>query len=132
MPSFGKRSSDNLASADERLQKLFNRVIEVIDCAVICGHRDQADQDKAFHAGTSKKQWPQSKHNSLPSRAVDVIPYPVDWNEASRMYYLAGIVKGIASEMGIKIRWGGDWDSDNDFKDQTFHDLPHYEIVEEG
>ncbi len=31
-----------------------------------------------------------------------------------RFYFFAGIVKGIAWELGIGVRWGGDWDSDND------------------
>jgi hypothetical protein len=30
--------------------------------------------------------------------------------------------------MNIKIRWGGDWDSDNIMKDQTFNDLPHFQL----
>ncbi len=61
--------------------------------------------------------------------AVDIAPYPIDWKDHKRFYYLAGIVKGVASQMGIKVRWGGDWDSDNDLNDQSFMDLGHFEIV---
>jgi hypothetical protein len=31
--------------------------------------------------------------------------------------------------MGIESRMGADWDGDFDTKDQTFHDLPHFELV---
>jgi peptidoglycan L-alanyl-D-glutamate endopeptidase CwlK len=27
------------------------------------------------------------------------------------------------------IRWGGDWDGDQDFRDQTFDDLAHFELI---
>jgi hypothetical protein len=60
--------------------------------------------------------------------AVDVAPYPVDWNDKERFYYFAGFVKGVASSLGISIRWGGDWNSDNNLKNQTFFDLPHFEL----
>ena len=43
----------------------------------------------------------------------------------------AGYVQGVAEQLGIKIRWGGDWDSDFDFKDQTFNDLVHFELRED-
>lgn len=34
-----------------------------------------------------------------------------------------------ASTTGVKIRWGGDWDGDWIHTDQSFHDLPHFELV---
>ena len=126
---FGTRSSKNLAEAHPLLQRLFNEVIKHIDCSVIEGHRGQEEQNKLFHSRLSKLQWPQSKHNQKPSMAVDVVPWPVDWKDTERFRFFAGIVKGIATQMNISIRWGGDWDGDNDFKDQSFHDLPHFELM---
>lgn len=126
---FGDRSKKNLSEAHPLLQELFNEVIKVCDCAVIEGHRPKEEQDKAFHAGKSKLKWPDSKHNRTPSLAVDVVPWPVDWKDLNRFYYFGGLVKGIAAQLDIEIRWGGDWDSDNTFKDQSFHDLPHFELV---
>lgn len=41
------------------------------------------------------------------------------------------VIKAVASQLGYKIRWGGDWDGDWDFTDQTFNDFPHVEIVED-
>ena len=55
---------------------------------------------------------------------------PIDWNNKERFYLFAGFVKGIAAEMGIKLRLGADWDGDFTTRDQTFHDLPHFELDE--
>lgn len=128
MPSFGKGSQEKLATCDVRLQNLFNEVIKYFDCTVVCGFRNQAEQDEAFAKGLSKKKWPTGEHNKDPSRAVDVIPYPMDWNDLNQMRYFAGFVVGVATMMKIKIRWGGDWDRDNDLKDNKFQDLPHFEV----
>ena len=129
MPSFSTRSKSNLNQAQPDLQRLFNEVIKHYDCTVICGHRSQEDQDKAVAEGKSKVRYPYSKHNSLPARAVDVVPYPIDWDDREGFYAFGGFVKGVASQKGIKIRWGGDWDSDNDLHDQKFIDLPHFELA---
>lgn len=128
MNKFSKRSADKLATCHDDLQMVMNEVIKHIDITILQGIRSKEEQDEFFRTGKSKVQWPNSKHNSTPSMAVDVAPYPIDWNDKRRFDYLAGFVKGVASQMGIEIRHGGDWDSDNDFNDQTFHDLPHFEL----
>lgn len=133
MPAFGKASSKNLATAHLNLQWLFKEVVKHFDCAIICGYRNQADQDKAVDQGYSKNPWPASKHNAYPSLAVDVMPYPVDWSNdpknIERITLFAGFVLGVASQMGIKIRWGGDWNMDTQVKDNVFDDFGHYELV---
>jgi peptidoglycan L-alanyl-D-glutamate endopeptidase CwlK len=48
--------------------------------------------------------------------------------EVSRWYYFGGFVLGYAQELNVEIRWGGDWNSNRQLEDQTFHDLPHFEI----
>jgi peptidoglycan L-alanyl-D-glutamate endopeptidase CwlK len=48
--------------------------------------------------------------------------------EVARWYYFGGFVLGVAEETGVDIRWGGDWDGDRSLEDQTFHDLPHFEV----
>lgn len=129
MPKFSKTSQDRLDTCHEDLQRLFERVVEEYDCSILCGHRGQEEQNRAFEKGLSKLEFPKSKHNRTPSLAVDVAPYPVDWKNWPEWYHFAGYVKAIARDMGISVRWGGDWDSDNDFEDQNFNDLPHWEIV---
>lgn len=129
MARFSALSRERLATCDDRLQQLFNEVVKHFDCTILEGYRPKEKQDAAFHAGTSKVQWPNSKHNKTPSQAVDVAPYPVDWTDLDRFRRFAWFVKGVASQMGIDIRMGADWDGDNEIKDQNFHDLPHFELV---
>ncbi len=129
MPKFGKRSQRNLSTAHEDLQRLFNEVIKYFDCSVICGYRNEHDQNEAYHSGRSKLPFPRGKHNSLPSMAVDVIPYPIDWQDIKRMYMFVGFVRAVAGFMDIKIRCGADWDGDTEVRDQNFHDLPHFELI---
>ena len=94
--------------------------------------KDKANikQDEAYNKGNSKVKFPNGKHNKSPSVAVDVAPYPINWRDRDRFHYFAGYVLGIASQMGIKIRWGGDWDMDTQTKDNNFDDLVHFEIKE--
>ena len=131
MPAFGTTSQKKLSECDAQLQSLFNKVVEDFDCSIIDGFREEIRQDEMFNSDPQRSQvkWPNGKHNSYPSMAVDVVPYPVDWNDTDRFYFFAGYVKGLAKCLGIDIRWGGDWDSDNQVGDESFKDLPHYELV---
>lgn len=133
MPKFGTRSLNNLSTCHPDLQRLFNEVIKYYDCSILCGHRNKEDQNKAYHEGRSKVKWPNGNHNSMPSNAVDAVPWFKDephirWNDKEKFYEFGGFVQGVAATMGIKIRWGGNWDSDDELHDQTFFDLPHFEL----
>ena len=128
MPRFGTRSRNALHSCDERLIKVFNEVIKTVDCAVLEGHRDKAKQNKYYKEGKTRLQYPLGRHNELPSRACDVVPYPIDWDDRERFHLFAGFVLGIAKSMKINLRWGGDWDQDWTVKDNKFDDFPHYEL----
>ena len=130
MPRFSTRSKSRLHTCDERLVDLFNEVVKKFDCTIIEGHRGKKAQDEAFNKGNSKVKFPNGKHNQSPSVAVDVAPYPIDWSDRDRFHYFSGYVLGIASQMGLKIRWGGDWDMDTKTKDNKFDDLVHFEIKE--
>jgi peptidoglycan L-alanyl-D-glutamate endopeptidase CwlK len=130
MPSYSLRSRRNLDSADPRLAEVFDEVIKHFDCSVICGHRDQVQQEAAYHSGNSKVTWPNSMHNRSPSRAVDVLPYPIDWNDREGMAHLAGFVIATGKSKGLNIKWGGDWAQDRKSSDTNFFDGGHYEIVD--
>lgn len=125
---FSNRSKHMLGSCDPRIQDLFNDVIEVYDCKVLEGHRIREHQDHLYQIGMSRVQFPNSLHNSYPSMAVDVAPYPIDWNDRERFVAFGSFVRGIAHAKKLSIRWGGDWDQDFDLKDQIFMDLVHFEI----
>jgi hypothetical protein len=128
MPNFSNRSKTKLKEADLRLQKILEKAIEIVDFTVLTGHRGKEEQNKAYEGGFSKLRYPKSKHNSNPSLAVDITPFPIDFKNTRAFYYLAGVVKAIAYNMNIQVTWGGDWDGDDDFRDNKFNDLVHYEL----
>ena len=130
MPSFGTTSIRKLSECDERIQIVLNDVIKEFDCSVICGYRDEAEQEELFRVGKSHVQYPNSKHNVRPSLAVDVVPYPVNWQDRERFTYFAGYVMGVAASHGIRLRWGGDWNGDWHVRDNHFDDLPHFELLD--
>tara|TARA_Y100000593_G_scaffold95130_1_gene200424 strand:- start:3381 stop:3824 length:444 start_codon:yes stop_codon:yes gene_type:complete len=146
MPKFGRRSRENLETCHPDLQTLFNEVIKEIDCTVTCGHRNKEDQDKAVASGHSKAQFPHGKHNSNPSTAIDVYPYPIDFEDMDRYYYFAGFVMAKAQillevgEISHKIKWGGCWKGLNKGKiDFSYNrrkgildDKPHFELIPNG
>jgi len=130
---WGRKSKRVLKELDPRLQTLMTRVRdEVADISLISGHRDCDEQNTLFEVGASTLRWPDSKHNKRPALAVDFqpAPYPVNEKLWGALGYAAGRAFGIAAEMGIKIRWGGDWDGDGDVTDQKFDDLFHIELVD--
>lgn len=131
MATYSVRSKANLSTCHIDLQEVFNRVVIGFDCAILEGHREKATHDDYLHRGLTQVSYEESCHSSLPSNAIHAVPYPIDWEDRERFHYFAGYVKGIADMMGVKIRWGGNWKGDNDFKNNNFDDLCHYELEEE-
>lgn len=129
MPKFGKRSLALLQQAHPDLVRVASEAIKIYDFAVIASYRGRDEQDYLFNAGLSQLEYPHSKHNCRPSHAIDCVPYPIDWEDRERFHYMAGLFFGIASGLGIKIRWGGDFNMNGDFRDGKFIDLPHFELV---
>lgn len=104
-----------------------------MDITVIQGHRSEKEQNEAYKAGKSKLKYPKSKHNSDPSRAVDIAPWvggQIPWENEKYFYFMAGIVFTVSEDLGINIRWGGNWNSNENFDDQSFDDLVHFELVD--
>lgn len=134
MPKFGLRSIARLNTCHPDLQRVLNAAIaDGPDFTILCGHRGAAEQAEACAKGLSKAPWPTSKHNALPSLAVDIAPYPIDWNDYARFRALADHILAHAARLGIRLRWGGDWDGDgltarDGDKDERLIDLPHFEL----
>ncbi len=105
-----------------------------LDLSVVCGHRGEAEQNKAYREGASTKQWPNSKHNAQPSRAFDFKPHPfpdaASWKDLARFARIAGALQLVASQRGIALRWGGDWDRDGATIDERFVDAGHLELAD--
>lgn len=132
MPSYSNGSIVKLSTCHPDLQRIMNEVIKHVDIAITCGHRDEEDQEQAFREGKSHVRFPNSKHNSKPSRAVDFVPFilgkPV-WNNKDLICGIAFFIKGIAAGMGIKVRLGADWNGDFDTTTDNFLDAFHVELV---
>lgn len=152
MPSFGNSSSLKLRSCSSNIQFLLGETIKVIDFSVLTGHRNREEQN-ALYPKYTKLRWPKGKHNSFPSKAVDVAPYikpygvltgsdqqikeirkitKCSYRQANDFVIkayarLIGYIECMSYVHGISIRTGIDWDGDFDMLDQSFHDLGHIE-----
>lgn len=155
MATHGKTSQTHLATCHYVLQELAKRVIKHYDYSVLIGHRPESKQNAAYLNQISTKRWPESKHNKLPSLALDASPYPIpegwgdldltaphardlQWKERVKFYEMVAIFKFCWAEMceedeqlaeAYGLRCGADWDGDNDYRDQSFDDLVHIELV---
>lgn len=137
--SFGKRSSTHLMTCDVRLQRIARRALSygVMDFVVTEGHRSVERQQTLYADGKSRIDGihRKGKHNNAPSQAMDLLPFPAwvnginVWDDRQRFCVLAGLIMAAAAEEGVTIRWGGDWDSDGNNRDSSFHDLPHFELL---
>ena len=124
MPRFGKRSKERLKGVDERLVNVANELVKIMDCTVLEGLRTKERQSKLIAEGKSKTKY--SKH--IEGKAIDIAPYPIDWEDRERFHYMGGMARGIGHALGVTVRWGGDWDSDGEVKDNNFDDLVHIEL----
>ena len=130
MYKFGKKSKQRLKGVDAKLVNVLNELIKIMDVTIIEGVRSKEKQQEYFKNGKSKIDGVTKKGMHQLGKAVDLAPYPVDWKNTKRFYYMGGMLRGIAKQLNIKVRQGGDWDSDGKIKDQTFNDLVHIEIRE--
>jgi peptidoglycan L-alanyl-D-glutamate endopeptidase CwlK len=137
MASFSPKSQQRLQTCNMDLQTLFNEVVKYFDCTILIGHRGEDEQNQAFKDKKSKKTWPNSKHNSMPSNAVDVVPYPIPaWTKTQDFVYFGGFVMGIdemlrvQGKMKKRIRYGGDFNMNDIISDSTMFDLVHFETIE--
>jgi peptidoglycan L-alanyl-D-glutamate endopeptidase CwlK len=127
MPKFSTSSASRLDTCDERIQVICNEAIRFIDFTVTCGYRSNEEQARLYAIGRTMpghivtyKDAGQSIHNEEPSRALDFVPYPIDWDDLARFGEVAGIMKYIAWQEDIALTWGGDW--------VNFKDYPHIQV----
>lgn len=131
MAKFSRSSREKMKQLHIGLQAVLWKAIQVTDFTVIWGYRGEEEQNEAFAKGNSKLKFPESKHNRSPSHAVDLAPYPKLYDAPIHEFcYLAGVVMACAYELGAKVRWGGDWNMNDDTEDQPFKDWGHFEIME--
>ncbi len=129
IPSLSTESLAKLAQVHLDLRTLVLEVVKTWPCIVLEGYRDEQSQNEAFDAGRSKLRYPLSKHNQIPAAAVDLSPYPYEPQNVQRAYYFACYVMATAANLGLKIRFGGDWEQTLDPEKNKFDDLFHFELI---
>ena len=150
MPSFGHASQAVLATLHHDMQIILTDLIEVYDVSLLQGARTIEEQIRNIRKRVSKtldsRHIPRDAEGNYdpnsPAIACDMVPYakgvnpwPLDSDakdvrekKAHRFYYMHGRLSEIAHRHGIFIRQGIDWDMDGDYFDQSFDDLPHWEL----
>lgn len=155
MFNYGKASTKRLHQGSRILQRVLRGHANYFNSSIIETLRGKVKQNKYFKSGMSKVSWPDSKHNIDPAEAVDLYPWHSKYGSLTtdpeciarvakkagvsikkattfivQQYYMQAQSMKISAQLeGVTIRWGGDWDSDTDTLDQSFNDLPHFEIV---
>lgn len=130
----GTRSKNNLKGVHPDLVKVVEKAIGLTtqDFTVIEGVRTTKRQQELYAQGRTapgnivtnadgvkKKSNHQAKADGY-GHAVDIVPYPVDWDSISKFDNIAVAMKLAACELGVDIVWGGDW--------KNFKDYPHFEL----
>lgn len=140
MFTFSERSLNNLKGVHPKLVAVVKRalVLSPIDFTVLEGVRSQARQDELWAQGRTKPgpvvTWVQTSgtHGIQADgygHAVDLAPYPIDWNDFERFDQLATVMFAAAKELGVTLRWGGNWDMDDLLHEKGESDSPHFELV---
>ena len=114
----GTRSLQNLSGVHPDLVAGVKLAISITeqDFTVIEGIRNINRQRELYKAGKSTTM--NSRH--ITGHAVDMVPWPIDWNDLERFEVVAEAMKTAAEELDIPIVWGGDW--------KSFYDAPHFEL----
>lgn len=126
MAAFGNTSRQRMEGVHPKLVRLFERVVRDFDCTVLKdgGLRTLERQSELVAEGVSKTM----NSNHLTGNALDIVPYPVDWDDKERQYKFASFVFDTAMRMGIRVRWGGWFRAPGN---EIFYDSPHWEIIDE-
>ena len=149
--NLSQKSLDKLVGVDERLQRVVKRAIQLSkqdfmvlegvrtrqQCMINYGNGRTIAQCVAkgvlaeyANPNAAKVTWLNdpfaSKH--VNGKAVDLVPYPVDWNDLKKFDAIAQAMLQASKELGIAIRWGADWDGDGKPRERGESDSPHFEI----
>ena len=114
----GTRSMQSLSGVHPDMVAVVKLAITITeqDFTVIEGIRNINRQRELFKAGKSTTM--NSRH--ITGHAVDMVPWPVDWDDLKRFEVMSEAMKAAAEELDIPIVWGGDW--------KSFYDAPHFEL----
>lgn len=122
---WGASSTERLVTCDKKLQEMADMMLRrsSFDLTITCGYRTEDEQNEAYKNGKSRAKFGESKHNFFPSKAIDICPYPINWdNNDSRWQEMALNAMWCAGKLGFEITWGGSF--------KSIKDMPHFELKE--
>lgn len=131
MATFGAESLKNLEKVHPKLVAICTDAIKIMDFKVLDGVRTVEEQ--RINVARGKSWTMNSKHLIQPdgfSHAVDLAPFPIVWKDTEEFCVLAGVMRALAFEHGVRLRWGGDWNQNDSTLDERSRDYGHFEIVE--
>ena len=144
---FGTRSEAQLQTCDPLLDSVMRKALKMsdVDFGIVQGARSIEEQRDYFRKGNSKVNpdgyignlpalYAAAKHITGPgmrySRACDIVVSGAKAYDIPTLCYIAGVVLTCAKYMGVKVRWGGNWDADSEIiTDQTLVDAVHFELM---
>lgn len=148
---FSDRGEAALATCDADLQAIARLALKwtdgYVDWDIVQGARTIEQQQAYFDTQKSKVNpkayatrealYKAAKHITGPgmpySRAFDYVlqtKQPGGGYDKPALCLVAGYILAAAAHLGIKVRWGADWDQDGSILEAgTFQDLPHFELA---
>ena len=129
----GKTSLARLQGVDETLVNVVKRAIEIseVDFTVLEGVRTLERQRELYAQGRTEPgkivTWTM-KSRHIEGKAVDLVPYPLDWNDLEKFNKIKDAMFQAARELDVNLRWGADWDGDGNYRENGEYDSPHFEI----
>ena len=129
----GKTSLARLQGVDETLVNVVKRAIEIseVDFTVMEGVRTLERQRELYAQGRTAPgkivTWTM-KSRHIEGKAVDLVPYPLDWNDLEKFNKIKDAMFQAAKELDVNLRWGADWDGDGNYREKGEYDSPHFEL----
>lgn len=138
--TLGAKSLARLEGVHPDMVKVVKRAAALSgqDFTVLEGVRTLARQKELYAQGRTKPgpkvTWVLTSNHFVNPKtgyghAVDLCPWPIDWNTAAKFDAIAKVMFQAAQELGIAIRWGADWDRDGKPRERGETDSPHFELA---
>ena len=137
--SLGATSRARLEGVHPQLVRVVERAIELtqVDFLVLEGVRTPQRQRELYAQGRTKPgpkvTWTLKSNHFVKAdgfgHAVDLCPFPVDWTDLKKFDAISRAMFAAAAELGVRIRWGADWDRDGKPRERGESDSPHFELA---
>lgn len=135
----GQRSLANLVGVHPKLIAVVKRALAISkqDFLVLEGVRTPTRQRELYAQGRTKPgkkvTWTLTSNHFKNAEtgyghAVDLCPFPVDWNSAAKFDAIYRAMMQASTELNTPIRSGMDWDRDGKLREAKETDSPHFEL----